>query len=251
MTDIAQHNREIEGNLRAWQKKPLLHRIYRSMHEEIAREIVTGINGQVVELGSGIGNIKEVIPECLRTDLFPNPWLDQTENAYALSFADGSVANLILFDVFHHLRYPGTALQEFHRVLAPGGRVLIYEPSMSLLGRIVFGLFHHEPIALRDDILWKAPDDWSPTDIDYYAAQGNASRIFRRSHIGTQFEGLEVTAVRSYSQFSYVASGGYSRRQLYPSNMYPFMRTVDRVLDTLPGIFATRMLVVLQKPMQT
>ena len=74
--------------------------------------------GSVVELGSGIGNIKEVIPKCLCTDLFPNPWLDYVENAYALSFGSASVSNLILFDVFHHLKYPGTALQEFHRYTA-------------------------------------------------------------------------------------------------------------------------------------
>lgn len=248
MTDISQHNREIEDNLRSWQKKPLLHRAYRSMHEEIAREIAHGVNGWVVEIGSGIGNIKEVIPECLRTDLFPNPWLDQTENAYALSFADESVANLILFDVFHHLRYPGTALQEFNRVLAPGGRVLIYEPSMSLMGRLVFGVFHHEPTALRDEIAWKAPNGWSSTNVDYYAAQGNASRIFRRRDVGAQLEGLHLRAIRRYSQISYVASGGYSRRQLYPDRLYPFMRKLDRLLDTLPSMFATRMLIVLEKP---
>ena len=51
-------------------------------------------------------------------DLFSNPWLDRRENCYAMNFADGSVSHLILFDVWHHLRYPGTALREFHRVLA-------------------------------------------------------------------------------------------------------------------------------------
>jgi hypothetical protein len=48
-----------------------------------------------------------VIPECVTTDIFPNPWLDRVENAYALNFADASVGNLILFDVFHHLEFPG------------------------------------------------------------------------------------------------------------------------------------------------
>lgn len=244
---VDQHNIEIEANLRAWQDKPLLRRIYRGIHHEIAKSMARDVPGTTVELGSGIGNIKEVIPDCLRTDLFPNPWLDQVENAYSMSFEDGSVSNLILFDVFHHLRYPGTAFREFHRVLAPSGRLIIYEPCMGLLGKLVFGCFHHEPIALRDEIAWLAPEGWSPQDVDYYAAQGNASRIFKPNAIDASFEGLELLGIKRYSQLSYVASGGYSRRQLYPDWAYPAMRSLDRVLDTVPSLFATRMLVVLSK----
>lgn len=79
------------------------------------------------------------MPDALATDLFPSPWIDQTENAYALSFADGSVSNLILVDVWHHLQYPGTALAEFHRVLGPGGHLIIFDPATGVLGRIVYG----------------------------------------------------------------------------------------------------------------
>lgn len=243
--DLDQHNVEIAENLRAWERKPLLRRIYRDMHASIAaeRSHVAGID---VEVGSGIGNIRDVMPECLRTDLFPNPWLDRTENAYALSFADGSVSNLVLFDVFHHLRHPGNALREFHRVLAPGGRVLVFEPAMGALGRLVFGAFHHEPIALGDPIAWDAPTGWTAAEADYYAAQGNASRVFR--DVDAMLEGLRVRSIRKFALLSYVASGGYSKPQLYPDAAYPAMRFVDRVLDAVPALFATRMLVVLEKP---
>ena len=74
-----------------------------------------------------------------------------------MSFEDGSVANLILFDVWHHLEYPAAALAEFHRVLVPQGRLIIFDPAMGLLGRIVYGLFHHEPLGLKDKIQWRTP----------------------------------------------------------------------------------------------
>jgi len=125
--DTSRHNDEIAQNLEYWNRKPSLQKSYRAFHQLIANYLTDSEAGQIVELGSGIGNIKETIPGCLRTDLFPNPWIDQVENAYKLSFSDESVSNLILFDVFHHLRYPGSALNEALRVCKPKGRLLIFD----------------------------------------------------------------------------------------------------------------------------
>ena len=102
----------------------MLREIYHDFYQRIAdARIDPALPGPAVELGSGMGRIKDVIPQCVTTDLFPNAWLDRRENCYQLSFADASVSHLILFDVWHHLRYLGTALREFHRVLVPGRAV--------------------------------------------------------------------------------------------------------------------------------
>lgn len=205
------------------------------------------ISGTILELGSGIGNIKEVIPNCLRTDLFPNPWLDQTEDAYRLSCDDNSVSNIILFDVFHHLRHPGNAFAEFKRVLKPGGRVIIFDPCMSLLGLLVYGVLHHEPIAINDTIEWKAPPGWSPDNDSYYAAQGNAYRIFYGGGAGADLSDFNIVKKKRLSCISYVASGGYSKPQMYPDSLYPVMQLIDGAANLLPWIFATRLLVVLER----
>lgn len=245
--DVTKHQTEILENEKHWQRKPILKTIYHDFHREIAGCLSALEAPLVVELGSGIGNIKDIIPHALRTDLFPNPWLDQTENAYQLSFGNETVSDLILFDVFHHLRYPGTAFQEFRRVLRPGGRVLIFDPFISLLGMIVYGALHHEPIHWNQIIDWNAPKDWDPKQTDYYAAQGNATRVFFGRLASTLFKDWTIITRRRYSALSYVASGGYSGPQLYPDRFYPQLRAIDAVLDKLPVLFATRTLVVIQK----
>src|SRR5580698_5232543 len=133
-TPLEQHNIEIHQNRQNWDRKPGLRGVYQSFYREIAARIRRDVDGRTVELGSGLGNIKTVLPECLTTDIFPNPWIDRVEDAYQLSFESGSVGNLILFDVWHHLQFPGTALREFKRVLARGGRVIIFDPAMGLIG---------------------------------------------------------------------------------------------------------------------
>ena len=244
MISSDRHQREILQNQASWTRKPLLQRIYREFHRQIAQQL-SDLSGLTVEVGSGVGNIRDVIPNCLRTDLFPNPWLDRVENVYQLSFETGSAANVILFDVFHHLRYPGTALMELHRVLAPGGHLIIFEPRISLLGALVYGPLHHEPIAMSEPITWFAPPGWSPSEHDYYAAQGNATRVFLRR--AAELPGWRLHGLVELSALSYVASGGYSKPQLYPDSWYPLISSLERALDRLPGLFATRMLIVLER----
>lgn len=231
----------------AWRERPLLREIYREFYRGINAALNRGVPGVIMELGSGLGTLAEVIPDCTCTDRVSTPWVARVEDAYRLSVDDASLSNLILVDVLHHLRFPGDALREFQRALRPGGRLILLEPCVSALGLVVYGLFHPEPLGLWRTIAWHRRGDLDPEPDDGYAAQGNATRIFTGSRYRHRLTGWRVVQSTRPAAISYVASGGYRGPQLYPLPWLPWLRLLDRIGEWWAPLFATRMLVVLEK----
>jgi SAM-dependent methyltransferase len=240
MTQLIQHQFEIQNNQRAWEEKTLLRQIYSQFYDSIRKLVDPSIRGTIVELGSGIGNLREHVENVVCTDLFQNPWLDVVCDGYRLPFRDRSVSHLVLFDVFHHLQAPKAFLREARRVLAGGGRLILFEPYISLASFPVYGLLHHEPVA------WNRPinfDDDAPRREDYYAAQGNATRLFFRGEVSGIADDWNVFFKKAYCAFAYLFSGGYSKPAFYPGSFLPLMNWIDTRLSGLPKVFASRCLI--------
>lgn len=241
---LDQHQREIERNRNHWQRKPLLREIYRRFYQRILTLIDPALPGQIVEVGSGIGNLKAHLPGAFCTDLFPNPWLDLVCDGYELPFADATLSHLVLFDVFHHLEAPKAFFKEARRVLHPQGRLILFEPFISLASRPVYGLFHHEPVR------WSRPISQAETighPRAYYAAQGNATRVFFKSEAAGCLHGWDVFHAQAFSAFSYLLSGGYSKPSFYPAALLPALLKLDQGLSRWPRLFGARCLVGLRQ----
>jgi SAM-dependent methyltransferase len=246
MGKLEQHQLEIQHNLGVWRAKPLLQRVYAGFYRQMLALINPAIPGRVVEIGSGIGNLKSHLPEALATDLFPNPWLELVCDGYELPFQDASLSHLVLFDVFHHLRAPNAFLREARRVLVRraehwgAGRLILFEPFISCSSFPIYGVFHHEPIG------WRQPlncADSLPRPRDYYAAQGNATRLFFREEIPGWPAGWTVFHAEAFSCFHYLLSGGFSKPALYPAGWLDVIRRIDAFLSRWPRLFGARSLV--------
>jgi SAM-dependent methyltransferase len=238
------HQEEILKNLEKWRQKPLLQLIYRDYAEIIKEYFNKELNKPIVEIGAGIGNLKNFLNGIICTDLFPNPWIDVVCSAYSLPFKDESVSNIFMFDVFHHLERPMAFLKEAHRALAKKGRLVMIEPYISLFSYPVYGLLHHEEIG------WFKEIDLSENRLEvskYYAAQGNATRLFFKTNTDRIINQWKVIEKKRFACMSYILSGGYSKPSFYPVRFYNLMKRLDAVLSAVPSLFAARCLVVLEK----
>lgn len=237
---LEQHQAEIQQNLQSWEAKPLLQRIYAGFYDRIAALIDERAPGRIVEIGSGVGNLKSRLPQALATDLFPNPWLDLVCDGYELPFRDGSVSHLVLFDVFHHLEAPNAFLKDARRVLVKSGRLILFEPYISACSFPVYGLLHHEPVAVGKTINLKSD---LPRPRPYYAAQGNATRLFFRNEAPGWLAGWNLFHAEAFSCFHYLLSGGFTKPVMYPAGWLDAFRRLDGKLSCWPRLFGGRCLV--------
>ena len=104
-------------------------------------------------------------------------------------------------------------MREFSRVLAPKGRIILFEPAaLSLLGRFIYGYFHHEQIHASGPIKWHIPDDKDPKTLPYYAAQGNAWKMFSGPELPHELkEKWQKKHLRNDAALDWLAAGDFER----------------------------------------
>jgi SAM-dependent methyltransferase len=242
-TPIDQHQTEIQRNRTAWQRKPLLRAVYSSFYHRLRPLLDPTLPGRILELGSGIGNFRDHVPGTLCTDLFPNPWLDLACDGYELPFRNATLSHLLIIDVFHHLEAPRAFLDEARRVLVPHGRLIILDPYISWFSFPIYGLLHHEPVGWRKPIRTDA--SW-PRPRPYYAAQGNATRLFFAQPQPAWLKDWNILVSEAFSSLAYLCSGGFSRPSLAPLQLLPALFRLDAQLTRWPRLFAVRCLVCLE-----
>ena len=234
-------------NRKIYQNKDLIKIIYNNYYKNIKKNIYLSDKKKILELGSGGGNIKKVIKECITSDQFKNKNIDRIENIYKINFKKDSISNIILIDVFHHLQFPSLALKEIHKVLIKNGRIIMIEPAMGLIPRIVYKIFHYEPNGFNLRIKWNNIPKKIPLSNQYFAAQSIPWRAFFLKELNLKSK-YSIKLIKPFSDFAFLLSGGYSYKALYPKILYSLIKLIDKILTSISiRIFSARMLIVLEK----
>jgi SAM-dependent methyltransferase len=234
-------------NRKIYQNKELIKIIYSNYYKKIKKNIYVSDKKKTLELGSGGGNIKKVIKECITSDQFKNDNIDRIENIYKINFKKNSISNIILIDVFHHLQFPGLALKEIHRVLIKNGRIIMVEPAMGFIPRIIYKIFHYEPNGFNLKINWNNTPKRIPSLNQYFAAQSLPWRAFFLKELNLRSK-YKIKLIKPFSDFAFLLSGGYSYKAFYPKFLYSLIKLIDKILTSISiKIFSARMLIVLEK----
>ena len=224
-------------------RKVFLHRLYTEYYESFRDAIEAPDHAVIIELGSGGGFIKDVIPNAITSDVMPIPGLDQRFSAEAMPFESGSVDLFCMINTLHHIPDVSSMLKECVRCLKPGGRVVMVEPANTPFSGFIYRNFHHEPFDTRAD--WSIPEGGPLSSSN----QALPWIIFKRDRERFQatFPELKLEGMRLHTPLRYILSGGFTARQMLPGWMYPAAYFLDEVLlRPFHGLMALSMTITLK-----
>jgi SAM-dependent methyltransferase len=235
----------LHGYLQMWDRKPVLRLIYEDFYERIVSACTAG---STIEIGGGIGNLKQRLPRVWATDIQFAPWLDCVADAQRLPFAAGAAANIVMVDVLHHIEFPVVFFREVQRILSSGGRLIMVEPAITWGSSAFYRLFHQEPVRMSVDPLAEGLPDASRNPYDSNQAIPTLLATRHREQFHQQFPSLRMVRVDWFSFVVYPCSGGFKPWNLIPAIFARRALALERTLERFVGRFAAfRMMLVIEK----
>jgi SAM-dependent methyltransferase len=228
-------------------RKSFLRQIYQEWYSFIMAALPPG-DEPVLELGSGGGFLRELVPDLITSDVFATPGVSLVLDAHALPFGDASLRAIVMTNVFHHLARPRLFFAEAARCVRSGGVIAMVEPWVTAWSRLVYTKLHHEPFD-------PGAAEWGfPESGPLSGANGALPWIVLardRARFEQEFPMWQIRAVRVGMPFRYLLSGGVSLRSLMPEFTFAFWRLLEdcmRPWMNFWGMFAGVVLVRVPTP---
>lgn len=220
-------------------RKSILRKIYIDFYYRFkkATSFITG-KRLLIELGSGGGFIKDIIPDVITSDVISLPNVDKVFSATKMDFANNIVDAFLMINVLHHIKDAEAFFKEADRCLKIGGIITIIEPANTVWSRFIHRNFHHE--------LFDTEGDWHIKKEGRLSSANTALAwivFYRdRAQFEKKFLSLRIRKLELHTPFRYVISGGLSMKQLLPTFMYPIIICIENILSPFNrylGMFLT------------
>ena len=225
-------------------EKDFLYRLYLEYYGIFKENIKDIPDGLKIEIGSGGGFLKEVVNDVITSDVLELPDVDKVFFAEKIPYPDKSVAVFFLLDTLHHIKEPDKFLSEVNRCLKPGAKIIMIEPTNTILSRLFFKYIHQEQF---DD----KKDKWT---VDGEGRLGDANIampwiifIRDREKFLKKYPELEILQIKKHTPFRWFLSGGLSYRQFVPSASFGLFTSVEKLLSPFSNTLGSFMTIVLKK----
>ena len=205
------------------------------------------VPGRTLEIGGGSGNFKEYAADVIASDIAFAPWLDLVADAQRLPAAAGSLANIVMFDVLHHIEFPRAFFAEAARVLLPGGRIVMVEPAITLASWPFYRFVHPEPVNMGEDPLRDGRPEPGRDPFEANQAFPTLLATRHRQRFAALFPRLGLVRVEWLSLFAYPLSGGFRPWSAIPAGMVGELLRVEAALAPWLGrLLGFRLLMVVE-----
>lgn len=218
--------------------KTFLNKIYRDFYQILLDTHLP--KGMVVEIGSGAGFIKDMMPNVVTSDVISGPDIDKVFFAHEMPFKDNSVSAFFMIDVLHHIKDSELAFHEMLRCLKVGGKIIMIEPYNSWWGGIIFKYLHPEKKGYKPKAGWKISGKGRMSDSNPalpWIIFARDRKLFEK-----KFPKLRINIVAPHTPIRYLLSGGLSPIQLWPASLYHVIKFIEQKIspfNKIVGMFVT------------
>lgn len=208
------------------QEKVFLKNLYTDFYN-IFNNSISGLPKarRLVELGSGGGFIKEIIPDVITSDVLKLPHVDMRFSANAMPFSKASIDRFFIINVLHHIHSPQSFFKEIDRCFKKSGKLLMIDMANTLWSRFIYQRFHYEKFDPQG--MWTLNSEKPLSE-----ANGALAWIIfvrDRKKFERLFPKLRITRIVPHTPLRYVVSGGLTYKQFLPSWMYPVVKNVEEL----------------------
>ena len=212
-------------------------------------------NEKGLEVGAGAGFSKYFIKnkDFLISDIQNHNHLDlKNIDAQNTKLEKESFDFIIASNMLHHVPFPLKFLNEMHRILKPGGKLIIQEAYCSLIFQLITIIMKHEGFDFTKDV-WSDKESMSEIEDAWAGNIAVPHLIFDdKEKFKIKFQNkFSVKHDKIYECIIFLNSGGVTSKTYYlPMNslFLKFFNLVDKYLvKVFPKIFGMGRQLVLQK----
>jgi len=223
--------------------KSFLRKNYLFWYDFLVQDFGSKSPDEILEIGSGGGFLKEVLPGIITSDIQPIAGVDRCFPATEMHLNDQSLQGICMVNVFHHIDEADKFLIEASRVLKPDGRIIMVEPANTIWSRFVYLKFHHENFDVKGG--WKFLSDGPLTSSNITLPW--IVFIRDRALFKNRFPEFEIESIDFHNSFQYILSGGFSYRTVVPGFLFGVLHFIDRWLCWISPQFAMFMTIKVRK----
>lgn len=217
-------------------KKKYLKKTYIEWYNRLIKGL-PDIEGIKLEIGSGGGFLPEILPDVVTSDILELDYCDFCFSAEKMPFDNESLSAIMMVNVLHHIPNPELFFNEANRCLKPGGKILIIEPTKTVLSSFFYKRFHHEPFDPNAGWMLSKGGPLS------HSNQAMPWIILKRDRakFNQKFPNFTIKKYRRLMPLNNVLSGGLSWPALVPMwsyHFFSFWEFVNMPFANLIGLFA-------------
>ena len=231
--------------------KPMLCDTFRYFYKKMVTlcDQYLNVDGREIELGSGVGFMKDVRPTLETSDIRKLDSIDLIIDAQNMNLLDNSVRCIYAINVFHHLAEPEKFFEELKRVLVPGGGCILIEPHGGPASAALHKRLHKDEFF--DTSMQR---DWVNKEIRGPLSGANQALshiVFERDIIRFQRDHGDALELihRGYctNALRYFFSGGLNFRQLMPTVASSVLRAIETIATPAAYYWSFHQILVIKR----